>query len=115
MKKVIKQLVKLNIKWLMPILILLVLDPRSLTSQVIEVEDMAIKTTGYAISGGWVLDSEGYVADTFDFLTENYYSFKILAKGTKSGSEWPFMELSVENLQSGPVIVDKTYWREYTV
>ena len=84
-------------------------------SQVIQVEDMPIKTAGVPIPGGWLLDTEGYVADTVDFASEGFYSFTVRAKGEKENKQWPFMEVKLGSLMSGPVLVDQGSWHEYQV
>lgn len=95
--------------------ITLVLNSANLFSQVIEVENMPIKTVGQPISGGWLLDVEGLVADTINFATDGYYSFTIRAKGAKYDNEWPFMEAAIDDLICGPVVVDKNIWQNYTI
>ena len=84
-------------------------------TQTYEIENMPIKTTGVPITGGWLLDTEGYVADTINFSIDGFYSFTIATKGRKDDDEWPFMEVRVDNLVSGPVVVDNLSWENYQV
>jgi|GEM_PF-473081 len=97
----------------MTLILLLLVSSGKTAAQIFEAEDMPIKTCGWAISGGWLLDVNGYVADTLTCSEDGLYSFLVRAKGGKASGEWPFMEVQVDNLVSGPVIVDKSSWDEY--
>ena len=52
---------------------LLILMHKSGESQTLQIESMAIKSSGYAVSGAWVLDSNGYVADSVYFSGDGFY------------------------------------------
>ena len=86
----------------------------AISAQTIEIEDMPVKTAGYGISGAWVLNSNGYVADSVDFAGSGYYKFTILAKGTNGNDGWPYLELRINNYVCGPIVVNTTGYTEFT-
>lgn len=83
---------------------------------VLEAEEMEIKTGGSLGQYYWLLDENAYIATTVEFPETREYSFKILVFGIKDYDEWPFMEIRVDNLVSGPIIVDNnTSWDYYEI
>ncbi len=80
---------------------------------VLQAENMEVKTSGSAISGGWLLDTNGWIATSINFPETRKYSFEIQVKGTMDYDEWPFMELRIDNLVAGPIIVERTSWGSY--
>ncbi len=110
MNKLKKETMKITIGFLLNLIFGLSL----VLSQTIEVENMAVKSAGYPVSGAWVLDENGFVADTLYFDQTGYFQFKITAKGTNGDNDWPHLELNIDNYVSGPVFVNSSTYAEYT-
>ena len=81
----------------------------------IEAENMAVKSTGSPSDGGWLLENEGYVSTTVEFTTDSYYSFKVRVKGVQSSNQLPFLEVQIDNLVCGPIVVENTQYDYYTI
>ena len=76
---------------------------------------MSIKTTGAPTSGGWNIYSNGYIADNLDFAAGGTVSFEVMAKGSYAGGAWPIMEVRIDQIPVGTVMVDSSGWATYTV
>jgi hypothetical protein len=71
-------------------------------------------STGSAISGGWNLHSNGYVATMHDF-TPGAATLWITAKGEQGGGVWPRMRVRVGGVQVYERFVNTTAWTTYQV
>ena len=87
----------------------------TLPTVTIEAEDMEFKTTGKAISGGWNIWGNGYIADDIDFAAGGTASFEVVAMGSYAGGAWPIMEVWIDQISVGTVTVDSSSWTEYTI
>ena len=95
-------------------------DPESLPPFTVEIgeieaEDMSIKTTGAPTSGGWNIYANGYIADNLDFAAGGTVSFEVMAKGSYAGGAWPIMEVRIDQIPVGTVMVDSSSWATYTI
>ena len=85
----------------------------STSSTVLEAENMATKTTGAGISGGWNIYSNGYIGNTANFPSTATYSFTVRAYGSYAGGAWPEMEVLADNLSVGRVTVNSSEYKDY--
>jgi len=85
------------------------------TNNIIEAENMPIKTSGRSTSDGWIIVGEGYIADNMDFAAGGTVSFEVMAKGSYAGGAWPIMEVRIDQTLVGTVTVDSSSWTTYTI
>ena len=82
---------------------------------VIQVENMPVKTTGSAASGGWWLYAAGYVAQNITVTQAGSYLFSVKARGTPLDNVWPIMSLRIDGGVQDSVSVSSTQLEFYTL
>ena len=92
-----------------------VLQPAPPLALTLEAEAMPVKTTGGAVSGGWDIWSNGYVAAPVSFPASGEYELTIVARGDFAGGAWPRLEVRIDQRVLGAVTVDTSSWRTVTV
>ncbi|MCK5180889.1 MAG: hypothetical protein KAR32_15255, partial [Candidatus Omnitrophica bacterium] len=78
-----------------------------------EAEDMPVKTTGGACSGGWNIWSEGYIEGSRSWPVTSVYEFEIIARGSYAGGAWPNMELRIDRNTVKSATVNSSNWTSY--
>jgi len=81
----------------------------------VEAENMSQRTGGRYVNGGWRLDEGSELGDTVIFPARARYRFEVTARATPPGGAWPQLELSVDGVAAGSVLVDSTGWKTFTV
>ncbi len=106
----------IRFRYVLTLMLMVVLAVTSMVfGEILEVETMAVKTTGHQITDGWLLESEGYVSDSVDFVSSGFYEFTVRAKGHHGDDGWPFLELRVDDVVVGPILVTHTSWHNYSI
>jgi len=85
------------------------------TYNTIQVETMPIHTAGGASSGGWLLWSDGYVAQDINVAQAGTYLFNVLASGTPALGGWPQMSLKIDGVAQDSVTVPTNVSAYYTL
>jgi len=84
------------------------------SNNTIEAEDMTTKSTGNAVTDGWVLLGEGYLAETVEFAVSKV-QFAVVAKGDYAGEAWPLMEVRVDGAVVATISIDSAVWKTFEI
>lgn len=85
------------------------------TYTTLQVESMPIKTTGSAVTGGWVLPSNGYVAQNITVAQPGAYLFGVVARGAPLGGIWPHLVLRIDGAFGDAISVSSSGWQTFTL
>lgn len=83
--------------------------------EVIEVENMPVKTGGGAVAGGWNMYVNGYVAQNITVAKGGDYLFGVIARGTQAYGEYPRMVLRIDGKFEDALVVKSETWQLHSL
>jgi hypothetical protein len=81
----------------------------------LQAANMPTHTTGNAVSDGWALYTNGYVAQNITLSTSGSYLVSVKAHGTPVAGVYPLMSLRIDGHSQDFVYVSDTNWRSYVL
>lgn len=82
---------------------------------VMQAENMA-HSGGQSVTNGWALLTTGdRVSTDIPLAGSSAYAVSVVARGTYAGGAWPVLDVRIDNVSVGSVVVSSTAWTTYDV